>query len=150
MIRPSFANEVTDGRTATTDGRTDRRTDGQTDGRTDRRGGVRDSELGREVLFGWNPLWYSAGDSQAYKSRESVLRLVSMKETHWKTMRISGISTDKHERTTLENHENIGNQYQSRESKLRNRNHRESVLSIISRKEQGIVLSNKQGISTEY
>ncbi|KAH3808832.1 hypothetical protein DPMN_137191 [Dreissena polymorpha] len=39
MIRPSFANEVTDGRTATrttlTDGRTDRRTDGQTDGRTD-------------------------------------------------------------------------------------------------------------------
>ncbi|KAH3835961.1 hypothetical protein DPMN_109330 [Dreissena polymorpha] len=31
MIRPSFANEVTDGRTATTDGRTDRRTDGRTD-----------------------------------------------------------------------------------------------------------------------
>ncbi|KAH3886127.1 hypothetical protein DPMN_010128, partial [Dreissena polymorpha] len=53
MIRPSFANEVTDGRTdgrtdgQTRDGRTDgqtraydinRRTDGQTDGRTDRRG----------------------------------------------------------------------------------------------------------------
>ncbi|KAH3852944.1 hypothetical protein DPMN_095465 [Dreissena polymorpha] len=44
MIRPSFANEVTDGRTATrttlTDGRTDGydgRTDGQTDGRTDGR-----------------------------------------------------------------------------------------------------------------
>ncbi|KAH3788683.1 hypothetical protein DPMN_166830 [Dreissena polymorpha] len=39
MIRPSFANEVTDGRTATrttlTDGRTDGQTDGRTDGRTD-------------------------------------------------------------------------------------------------------------------
>ncbi|KAH3750395.1 hypothetical protein DPMN_184916 [Dreissena polymorpha] len=39
MIRPSFANEVTDGRTATrttlTDGRTDGQTDRRTDGRTD-------------------------------------------------------------------------------------------------------------------
>ncbi|KAH3790872.1 hypothetical protein DPMN_169080 [Dreissena polymorpha] len=67
MIRPSFANEVTDGRTATTDGRTatrttltDGRTDGQTDGRTDdgrtdRRGGEGlnnfslDTDLGRKV-----------------------------------------------------------------------------------------------------
>ncbi|KAH3737437.1 hypothetical protein DPMN_044030 [Dreissena polymorpha] len=88
-----------------------------------------------------------------------------MKETHWKTMRISGISTDKHEQTTLENHENIRNQYRvvrmkeplwktmrisgiSTEQKEPGISTEESVLSIL-RIKPGISTEKEPGISTE-
>ncbi|KAH3893034.1 hypothetical protein DPMN_017173 [Dreissena polymorpha] len=97
---------------------------------------------------------------QAYKSWESVLRLVSMKETHRKTMRILGIKSvlsNKHERTTLENHENIGNQYRVvrmkeplwKTMRILGISTEESP-GISTEKEPGIILSSKQGISTEY
>ncbi|KAH3733540.1 hypothetical protein DPMN_039969 [Dreissena polymorpha] len=91
---------------------------------------------------------------QAYKSRESVLRLVSMKETHWKTMRILGISTDKHERTTLENHENInmeepGNILSIVSLKELGIRTPGNILSILSLKEPGISTEKEPGISTE-
>ncbi|KAH3865320.1 hypothetical protein DPMN_028359 [Dreissena polymorpha] len=90
-----------------------------------------------------------------------VLRLVSMKETHWKTMRISGIkplwktmrilgiSTDKHERTTLENHENIGNQYRHERTLLENHENIGNQYRVVRMKEPLWKTMRFSGISTD-
>ncbi|KAH3879475.1 hypothetical protein DPMN_003378 [Dreissena polymorpha] len=119
------------------DGRTNELTDGRTDGLNKGRTGARSNEGTTEVLLGMKSdrmtdrqiqLLTKFGQTDRLTDRrtdrqsdsyiapitnESGITVMSssMNETHWKTMRISGISTDKHERTTLENHENIGNQY---------------------------------------
>ncbi|KAH3751404.1 hypothetical protein DPMN_185960 [Dreissena polymorpha] len=77
-----------------------------------------------------------------------------MKETHWKTMRISGISTEhKHERTTLKTMRISGIKPLWKTMRISGIKPgirtEESVLSIVSMKEPGIKPGIKPGISIE-